>query len=153
MIQDKILDNQVGIQYPGEKDLSETPTNRLLNTGVLLGKFKRGIVGKPFVVTANNYKKILGYNPNNPDYKVVEDFFMGSGQRLVVMRLGKPNQQLTVVPAGTQIGTGSPTPASTTGGSAPISSGWSPINDDDEIQPPSSLPPTIQIEDDGVVRV
>lgn len=106
MIQDKILDNQVGIAYQGEQDLSETMVNRLMNTGVLIGKFKRGFVGKPFVVLKGNFQRLLGYDPSNDDYKAVEDFFASSrGNSLVIIRTGSPKQKVVTKPIAAAIST------------------------------------------------
>lgn len=93
MIQEKLIDKQVGIQYKGVNDLTENDKVKSLTHGVLIGKFKRGFK-KPFVVSSTTYRKLLGYDPNNPDYKAVEEFFASGGRHLTIVRTGSPKQQI-----------------------------------------------------------
>ena len=89
MIQSKILGAAAGIQYQGNKDLSETNSPSTLTSGLIVGRFKRGVTGMPFKVTNNNYQALLGFDPNNPDYMAVQDAFALGISELQVMRVGK----------------------------------------------------------------
>lgn len=88
MIQSKILGDAVGIEYAGVNDQSEREVANPLTTAVVIGKFKRGVVGKPFLVSRDNYRQMLGYDPNNPCYMVVEDVFRSNVPSLHILRTG-----------------------------------------------------------------
>ncbi len=90
MIESKILGEAVGIQYQGEKDLSETANPSRLTKATIVGRFKRGIMGRPFKVTRDNYQALLGFDSSNADYLAVEDAFARRITELTVMRIGKP---------------------------------------------------------------
>ncbi len=89
MIQSKILGAAPGVQYQGNKDLSETNSPSTLTSGLIVGRFKRGMTGAPFTVTNNNYQALLGFDPTNPDYMAVQDAFALGISELQVMRVGK----------------------------------------------------------------
>lgn len=55
MIESKILGEAVGIQYQGEKDLSETSAPNRLTKATFVGKFRRGVMGRPFKVTPTTH--------------------------------------------------------------------------------------------------
>lgn len=90
MIETKILDEAVGIQYQGVTDLSETSNVAGLTKATIVGRFKRGVVGRPFKVTRDNYQALLGFDSSNADYLAVEDAFARRITELTVMRIGKP---------------------------------------------------------------
>lgn len=101
MIQSKILGDAVGIEYSGVDDQSEREVANPLTTAVMIGKFKRGVVGKPFLVTKENYRQMLGYDPSNPDYMAVEDVFNTNVPSLHILRTGSsiPKPKSVVSPA------------------------------------------------------
>ena len=88
MIQANIIDQASGIQTQPTIDRSEATSPPSTSTAVIVGKFKRGIVGRPFVVTNTTYKAILGYDPMNPSYLAVEDAFNLGVNKLSVLRTG-----------------------------------------------------------------
>lgn len=73
MIVEKILGDQVGVQWQGVQDKSESDQPASLGVGVIVGVFKRGQFDKPFPVNANNIRARLGYDPNNLSYMAVQD--------------------------------------------------------------------------------
>jgi hypothetical protein len=81
------LDDAVGVQYAGVRDLSEASTAPRLTVGVLVGKFKRGKFYQPFEVTLQNLRARLGYQPNNLDYMAVQDALDAGMPSLWVMRV------------------------------------------------------------------
>lgn len=91
MIQSKTLGSAAGIQYQGVIDQSETPSLPSLVNGVIIGRFKRGRMDKPFKVTASNYKALLGRDPSNPNYLAVEDAFKSGVSELNILRIGGGN--------------------------------------------------------------
>lgn len=88
MIQSKILGEAVGIQYQGEKDLSETNLSDSLTRATIVGRFKRGFMGRPFRVTRDNYQALLGFDSSNPDYLAVEDAFSRGVPEITILRIG-----------------------------------------------------------------
>ena len=90
MIQANIIDQASGIQTQPTIDRSEATSPPSTSTAIIVGKFKRGIIGRPFVVTNTTYKAILGYDPMNPSYLAVEDAFNLGVNKLSVLRTGKP---------------------------------------------------------------
>lgn len=88
MIESRILGEAVGIQYQGEKDLSETANPSRLTKATFVGRFKRGIMGRPFKVTRDNYQALLGVDNNNPDYMAVADIFNSGVPELTLLRTG-----------------------------------------------------------------
>lgn len=95
MITTKILNQAVGVQRDRAKDKTETATLPSANNGIIVGAFKRGRADKPFKVTRDNYKAILGRDIGNPSYMAVEDAFMRGIKELWVCRLapGRPPAQ------------------------------------------------------------
>ncbi|WLG15027.1 hypothetical protein Q6344_06760 [Psychrobacter cibarius] len=55
MIESKKLGSAAGVQYQGVIDKTESNSLPSLNKGVIIGRFKRGRMDKPFKVTASNY--------------------------------------------------------------------------------------------------
>lgn len=88
MIESKILGEAVGIQYQGEKDLSETSAPNRLTKATFVGKFRRGVMGRPFKVTRDNYQALLGFDGRNPDYLAVSDVFASGVPELMILRTG-----------------------------------------------------------------
>lgn len=88
MIESKILGEAVGIQYQGEKDLSETAKINRLSKATFVGRFRRGVMGRPFMVTSDNYQALLGVDNNNPDYTAVSDVFASGVPELMILRIG-----------------------------------------------------------------
>ncbi len=87
MIETTILGAEVGVQRNPLKDKTESVLYPSANNAVLVGKFKRGAVGKPFKVTKDNYRAMLGYEPNNPSYMAVEDVFDKGVSEVFVLRV------------------------------------------------------------------
>lgn len=81
------LDDAVGVQYAGVRDLSEVSSSPRLTVGVLVGKFKRGKFYQPFEVTLQSLRARLGYQPNNLDYMAVQDALDAGMPSLWVMRV------------------------------------------------------------------
>ncbi|MGP4716905.1 hypothetical protein ACTXGL_09740 [Psychrobacter sp. T6-6] len=88
MIESKTLGSAAGIQYQGVIDKTETASLPALANGVVIGKFKRGRMDKPFKVTASNYQALLGRDPTNPNYLVVEDAFKRGISEVNILRTG-----------------------------------------------------------------
>ena len=88
MIETKILGSAVGVQRGNVIDNSETTTLPSLGNGVITGKFKRGRTDKPFKVTSDNFRALLGHEPNNPSYMAVEDAFKRGISEVQVLRVG-----------------------------------------------------------------
>ncbi len=88
MIESKTLGSAVGIQYQGVIDKSEGTDLPSLANGVIVGKFKRGRMDKPFKVTAKNYQALLGRDPSNPNYLAVEDAFKRGVSEISILRTG-----------------------------------------------------------------
>ena len=89
MIETKILGDAVGIQRGDVIDNSETTVLPSLANGVITGHFKRGRMDKPFKVTSDNYRSLLGYDPSNPSYLVVEDAFKRGIREVSILRVGQ----------------------------------------------------------------
>lgn len=88
MIESKILGAAVGIQNQGVVDKTEGTSLPSVNNGLIAGKFKRGRMDKAFVVTKDNYKAVLGYDPSNPSYQTVEDVFNLGVSQVSIRRTG-----------------------------------------------------------------
>ena len=88
MINSKTLGSAAGVQYQGVIDNSEGTNLPSLANGVIIGKFKRGRMDKPFKVTASNYKALLGHDPSNPNYLAVEDAFKRGISEVSILRTG-----------------------------------------------------------------
>ncbi|WP_026470366.1 hypothetical protein [Alkanindiges illinoisensis] len=68
----KILGEAVGVQWQGVTDNTETNTVAGLTQAIVIGRFKRGEVGRPMVITPNNIRGQLGHEPTNPYYIAVQ---------------------------------------------------------------------------------
>lgn len=88
MIESKTLGSAAGVQYQGVIDKTETNSLPSLANGVIVGRFKRGRMDKPFKVTASNYKALLGHDPSNPSYLAVEDAFKRGISEVSILRVG-----------------------------------------------------------------
>ena len=88
MIETKILNTAVGIQRGDVVDKTESTPLPSLTNGVIIGRFKRGRMDKPFKVTSVNYQATLGYEPSNPSYMLVEDAFKRGISEVSVLRVG-----------------------------------------------------------------
>ncbi|WP_443552884.1 hypothetical protein [Psychrobacter celer] len=77
------------MQYQGVIDKTEANSLPSLANGVIVGKFKRGRMDKPFKVTASNYKALLGHDPSNPSYLAVEDAFKRGISEVSILRVGQ----------------------------------------------------------------
>ena len=90
MIDTKTLGAAAGIQ---RQDVIDRSADRVIPSwakAVIVGRFKRGRMDKPFIVTANNYQALLGDDPFNPSYTVVDDAFIAGASEVMVMRIGNP---------------------------------------------------------------
>jgi lipopolysaccharide cholinephosphotransferase len=67
-----ILANESGTQYQGVND-SSGQVGSFPVVGMVVGKFKRGCLGKPMTITKANIKGMLGYDVDNPNYVAVQD--------------------------------------------------------------------------------
>tara|TARA_B100000530_G_scaffold309310_1_gene235001 strand:- start:19584 stop:20672 length:1089 start_codon:yes stop_codon:yes gene_type:complete len=101
MINSKTLGSAAGIQYQGVIDNSEGTNLPSLANGVVIGKFKRGRMDKPFKVTASNYKALLGRDPSNPSYLAVEDAFKRGVSEVSILRIGGTGGAAKPIPVNT----------------------------------------------------
>ncbi|WP_352309081.1 BspA family leucine-rich repeat surface protein [Psychrobacter sp. W2-37-MNA-CIBAN-0211] len=90
MIESKTLGHAAGIQRQDIIDNSESTDLPASQNGVIMGRFKRGRMDKPFAVTVNNYKALLGDDPFSPSFTVVDDAFIAGAGTLMIMRVGSP---------------------------------------------------------------
>ena len=88
MIESKTLGAAAGVQYQGNNDELNRFVTPALASGVVVGRFKRGRMDKPFKVTANTYKALLGNDPFNPSFTMVDDAFITGASEVMVMRIG-----------------------------------------------------------------
>ena len=91
MIDTKTLGDAAGIQ---RQDVIDRSADRVIPAwakSVIVGRFKRGRMDKPFTVTANNYQALLGDDPFNPSYTIVDDAFIAGASEVMVMRIGNPS--------------------------------------------------------------
>lgn len=88
MIESNILGAAVGIQNQGVIDKTEGTSLPSTDNAVISGNFKRGRMDKPFKVTANSYKALLGHDPSNPSYLAVEDAFKRGISEVSILRTG-----------------------------------------------------------------
>lgn len=87
MIVEKVLGDEVGVQWQGVQDKSEISQPDGLGVGVIVGVFKRGQFDKPFPVNANNVRARLGYDPTNLNYMAVQDALDTDAPVVWVLRL------------------------------------------------------------------
>ncbi|MBJ9425161.1 hypothetical protein [Acinetobacter seifertii] len=80
------IENEPGVQYRGittdEDIIDKAPINN-----VLIGKFKRGRLDKPMIITHANVRGMLGHEPWNPDYIAVLDALDTGIEKLSVLRI------------------------------------------------------------------
>jgi len=88
MITTKNLGSASGIQQQAVADRTESDAGLISDSVVIVGKFLRGRTDKPFRVTRDNYKTMLGRDPNSPSYKIVEDVFQEGVDEVSVFRVG-----------------------------------------------------------------
>jgi len=88
MIESNILGAAVGIQNQGVIDKTEGTNLPSTGGAVIAGKFRRGRMDKPFTVTKDNYKALLGHEPSNPSYQAVEDCFNRGVSQVEIRRVG-----------------------------------------------------------------
>lgn len=88
MIETQILGSAVGIQRQKVIDKTESTPLPSLTNGVIIGRFKRGRLDKPFKVTSENYQALLGRDPQNASYLAVEDAFKRGVSEVTIMRVG-----------------------------------------------------------------
>ncbi|MDR6630362.1 hypothetical protein J2X86_002417 [Acinetobacter lwoffii] len=81
-----ILQNEPGIQYQGI-DAEDDETESYPVQGVIFGYFMRGRYDKPMTITQDNIRGILGFDFNNPYYRVVQDVLNEGVPSVQVMRL------------------------------------------------------------------
>ena len=81
-----ILQNESGIQYQGI-DVEDDETESYPVQGVIFGYFIRGRYDKPMTITQENIRGVLGFDFNNPYYRVVQDVLNEGVQSVQVMRL------------------------------------------------------------------
>jgi len=96
MIETNILGSAVGIQRQPVTDRTEGTTLPSLTNGVITGRFKRGRMDKAFTVTSTNYKAVLGYDPTNPSFLMVEDVFARGVSEIAIVRVGSSNGSVGV---------------------------------------------------------
>lgn len=68
-----ILGEAVGVQYQEIQDHSETDVGSILTSALIIGRFKRGEVGRAMNIHQGNIRGMLGYDPKNLDYIAVQD--------------------------------------------------------------------------------
>ncbi len=69
----QIVGEAPGIQYQKKTDKTETKTNQSLTDTIIIGRFMRGRFDAPMTIHKGNIRGELGYEPNNPDYRCVQD--------------------------------------------------------------------------------
>ncbi|MEQ1324919.1 hypothetical protein [Acinetobacter soli] len=82
----KVLGQESGIQYQGVNDKTGTTATQSINN-LIVGRFKRGRLDQPMVITAENVRSTLGYDPSNPDYVAVQDALDTNIPSIQVMRV------------------------------------------------------------------
>jgi hypothetical protein len=83
-----VLGEAVGIQHQGIIDRSGTGASANgLNTAVFVGRFKRGRIDTPMLITKDTIRGRLGYDPENPDYQAVRDV-LDKVPSVYVLRVG-----------------------------------------------------------------
>ncbi len=81
----KYLTNEVGIQL----NAVQTPDNEDSNTiyPILTGRFKRGRLDQPMLITQGNIRTALGHDANNQDYQIVQDYLNTGVASVYVLRV------------------------------------------------------------------
>lgn len=88
----KILGEAVGVQWAGVTDNTETSTVAGLTQAIVIGRFKRGEVGRPMVITQDNIRGQLGHEPTNPDYIAVQACLDAGVPSVQVLRVSAAEQ-------------------------------------------------------------
>lgn len=87
-----IVDQESAIQYQGIEDRSgRTGTYPVI--GVVVGYFRRGRFDKPMMITNENIRAKLGYEPTNPHYIAVQDVLSSGVSSVSVLRVNKLNTE------------------------------------------------------------
>jgi hypothetical protein len=94
MIVTEVLQQQAGIEYGGVKDQSESDPRDSLANVLFTGQFKRGRFDKPMLITLENLRPVLGYDPENPEYTAIEDALADGAPFVWVQRIGQKNIDL-----------------------------------------------------------
>lgn len=84
----RIIGEAVGFQVGDLIDNTAGPISPTLTNGLIIGRFKRGRTDKPSVITQDNIRGELGYEPNNPDYIAVQDCLDTGVPSVQVLRVG-----------------------------------------------------------------
>ncbi|WP_228133070.1 hypothetical protein [Alkanindiges illinoisensis] len=83
----KILGEAVGVQYQEIQDHSETDVGSILTSALIIGRFKRGEVGRAMNIHQGNIRGMLGYDPKNLDYIAVQDCLDAGVSSVMVLRV------------------------------------------------------------------
>lgn len=92
-----ILENESGFQYGGVKDGS-TETGYYPIQGLIVGYFRRGRFDKPMTITQANIRGVLGFDFQNPYYRIVQDVLNEGIPSVQVLRLLKSSKPIPTVP-------------------------------------------------------
>lgn len=80
------LQSAPGVQYQGVIDNSAM--NRpAIGMAVVVGRFRRGPVGRLFTVTRETMRATLGHDPSNRNYIVVRDILESGAGAVTILRL------------------------------------------------------------------
>ena len=88
-----LLGEQVGLQYDKLQDHTGSTSNTSSGVPLVIGFFKRGTPFSVVSVNKENLKAILGYTPNNPHYKTIEQMLAQNVGRVNVLNLGSKNRK------------------------------------------------------------
>ena len=88
MITTKILKTAVGVQRGDVIDKTESTKFQNVTNGIIIGRFKRGVMGTPFKVNEGNFSAILGRDVANPSFLAIEDALNSGLSEVWVMRVG-----------------------------------------------------------------
>ena len=88
----KILGEAVGVQWQGVTDNTETTTAPGLTQAIVIGRFKRGEVGRPMMIHQSNIRGQLGHEPNNADYIAVQACLDAGVPSVQVLRVAESIQ-------------------------------------------------------------
>ncbi|EQB9315082.1 hypothetical protein ACYYKY_000108 [Acinetobacter baumannii] len=83
----QIIGEAPGIQYQKKTDKTEIKTNQSLTDTIIIGRFMRGRFDAPMTIHKGNIRGELGYEPNNPDYRCVQDVLDRGVPSLQVLRV------------------------------------------------------------------
>ncbi|WP_198331430.1 hypothetical protein [Psychrobacter aquimaris] len=88
MIESDVLGAAAGVQNQAGSNNLNSNVMPALVCSVVIGCFKRGRMDKAFKVTADTYKALLGDDPFNPSYTVIDDAFIAGASEIMIMRVG-----------------------------------------------------------------